>query len=127
MKRSNSGLSVFATKVEKDNEEVERVQAWPLWEQLERDGHRYRAMDAERAHDRRGWVDDPITGYELLPENEHDAIFCMRVAKGDAKEFEKLYSQTSAGTVYRLYALQVASEYSETLSDENSPDERFYD
>ena len=84
-------------------------------------------MDAERAHDRRGWVDDPITGYELLPENEHDAIFCMRVAKGDAKEFEKLYSQTSAGTVYRLYALQVASEYSETLSDENSPDERFYD
>jgi hypothetical protein len=114
------------------------VRAWPLWDQLEADGRRADAWEVRRAKEREGdenydkrgsvFVDDPISGYDLIPETaaEYDELQCMRLAKGDADLCERYYTERAASWVFTKYALQIAAEYHYQATDETEPGDEFY-
>lgn len=113
----------FARDIDEDDERIDEIMGWPLWQQLERDGIRYEALEYERSDDRTGgWVGDEITGYDLVPDRWHTGLQCMRVAKGDAREFKRLYEEEPASEVLWLYAMKIAAEYEYTPTDQTEPE-----
>lgn len=68
---------------------VDYVSSWELYDQKQ--------SDAE-------------TGYDVIPENEHDELFCWNLA-GTEEEFKKYYYDTPFGQVFRISAFQAAKNH----------------
>jgi hypothetical protein len=127
-RRSAPSSPRFADACSNDDAESEEILSWPLWRLLDDDAARDLAWLHQRADERPGGKVFPaVNGSDCVPEEEAGALHCMRVAKGDPKLFKKLYAKKPTSYVLRLYAHQIASEYHRRLTDEDLPEDKFYE
>lgn len=100
---------------------------WPLWDQLTQDGKRREQLDKEDLWERRdkdpyAFTRPRVTGHELIDPDAEDELLCVRVAKaGMGYTYRELWSELPASQVYRMYALAIASEYDQQLTERDVP------
>lgn len=51
------------------------------------------------------------SGYDLLPNFEHEKLFCMTIADGDYFKYKELYDFTEISEIYETFALKIAMNY----------------